>query len=51
MRVHYPKLGNIVHTIYLALNVFIASEGSDFYILLTEYFYSIPCMCFKAAFF
>ena len=33
MRVHYPKLRNIVHTIYLFLNVFIASKGSNLYIL------------------
>ena len=33
MRVHYPKLRNIVHTIYLPLNVFIASKGSNLYIL------------------
>ena len=34
MRVHYPKLRNIVHIIYLPLNVFIASKGSNLYILL-----------------
>ena len=35
MRVHYPKLRNIVHTIYLHLIVFIASKGSKLYILFT----------------
>ena len=32
MRVHYPKLRNIVHTIYFSLNIFIASKGSNLYI-------------------
>ena len=32
MMVRYPKLRNIVHTIYLPLNVFIASKGSNHYI-------------------
>ena len=33
MRVHYPKLRNIDHTIYLPLSLFIASKGSNLYIL------------------
>ena len=35
MRVRFPKMRNIVHTIhvYLPLNVFIASKGSNLYIL------------------
>ena len=33
MRAHYPKLRNIVLTIYLPLNVFIANKESNLYVL------------------
>ena len=37
MRVHYPKLRNIVHSPYcLPLNVFTASKGSNLYILIRK---------------